>query len=408
MASGHAGRPGRQHTGNGDQMEYRRFGKTEYRMPVISCGGMRFQQGWKDDDPVSDESQRNVEACVKKALDLGIYHIETARGYGTSEYQLGKILPQLPRDEILVQTKVGPDKDVAKFCANFEKSMELLRLDYVDIFSFHGVNAPEELEATMICMETAQRWKAEGRIRDIGFSTHGTPELVRRAIETDAFEHVNLHWYYIYQDHWSNIQEARRRDMGVFIISPNDKAGMLYKPSPKLVDLCDPLHPMVFNGLFCLARPEVHTLSCGVSVPEDFDIHMRTIELLPRARELAEPIEQRLHEELVRALGEDWVESWQEGLPPVEETPGEINIEWILRLRNLALAFDMAEYGKMRYNLLGNGGSWFQGNQAGNLDEVDLTGALRNSPHAAVIPGYLREAHELLHGEEVKRLQTDA
>jgi predicted aldo/keto reductase-like oxidoreductase len=135
---------------------------------------------------------------------------------------------------------------------------------------------------------------------------------------------------------------------------------------------------------------------------------MRTIELLPRARELAEPIERRLYEELARVLGGEWTETWQAGLPRVEETPGEINIEWILRLRNLALAFDMVEYGKMRYNLLGNGGSWFQGNQAGNLDQVDLSEALRDSPHAGVIPGYLREAHELLHGEEVKRLQTDA
>ena len=35
-------------------------------------------------------------------------HIETARGYGSSEYQLGFILPSFPRDEIMVQTKIGP------------------------------------------------------------------------------------------------------------------------------------------------------------------------------------------------------------------------------------------------------------------------------------------------------------
>jgi len=72
-------------------MEYRRFGRTDFQIPVISCGGMRYQESWKDDDPVSDESQKNLEACIRKALDLGINHIETARGYGTSEYQLGKI-----------------------------------------------------------------------------------------------------------------------------------------------------------------------------------------------------------------------------------------------------------------------------------------------------------------------------
>ncbi|HNT86859.1 MAG TPA: aldo/keto reductase, partial [Candidatus Hydrogenedentes bacterium] len=334
-------------------MEYRRFGKTELQIPVISCGGMRFQQGWKEDEPIAEDSQRNVEACVRRSLELGINHVETARGYGTSEMQLGKILPTLPRDQIIVQTKVGPKKEVKEFIDTFEKSMSLLRLDYIDLFSFHGINDEATLEATLACLDTAQQWKREGRIRDIGFSTHGGVEIVRKAIEQDVFEHVNLHWYFIYQDHWENILEARRRDMGVFIISPNDKAGMLYRPSEKLLRLCEPLHPMVFNGLFCLARPEVHTLSCGVARPEDFDIHMETVRLLPRARETVAPIERRLREEMARVLGEDWAATWDQGLPRWHEAPGEVNIEWILRLRNLVLAFDMLEYAKMRYNLLG-------------------------------------------------------
>lgn len=388
-------------------MEYRRFGKTEFKLPVITCGGMRFQQSWKDDDPITHESQANVEACVRRALGLGINHIETARGYGTSECQLGKILPQLPRSDIYVQTKVGPSKDVQKFSDTFEHSMSLLRLDYVDIFSFHGVNDDETLEATMACLDTAQRWKREGRIRDIGFSTHGGVDIVRKAILTDAFEHVNLHWYFIYQDHWQNILEARNRDMGVFIISPNDKAGMLYKPSQKLVQLCAPLHPMVFNGLFCLSYPEVHTLSCGVSRPEEFDIHMETVKLLPRVHDVLPAIEKRLKDEMARVLGDAWVETWDKGLPKWNEVPGEINIEWVLRLRNLALAFDMIEYGKMRYNLLGNGGNWFPGQSASKVRELDLSTCLRHSPHATTIPELLAETDAMLGGNPVKRLQEN-
>jgi len=66
-------------------MQYRRFGRTEYRMPVFSCGGMRYQQSWKTGDPVSDENQANLEACIRRSVELGINHMETARGYGTSE-----------------------------------------------------------------------------------------------------------------------------------------------------------------------------------------------------------------------------------------------------------------------------------------------------------------------------------
>ena len=386
-------------------MKYRRFGKTEIDVPVISCGGMRFQHGWNNDDEVPEESQRNVEACVRRALDLGINHIETARGYGTSERQLGEFLPSLPRDEMVVQTKVGPQAKPKEFAAVFEFSMGLLKLDYIDIFSFHGINTQECLDNTMACLDLAQGWKEQGRIRHIGFSTHGPTNVIVKAIQTGVFEHVNLHWFYFFQDKWAAILEARKQDMGVFIISPNDKGGLLYQPSEKLIELTAPLHPMVFNGLFCLSRPEVHTLSCGVSKPEDFDIHMDTVEKLDQAAELVAPIQRRLESEMERVHGKEWVETWRVGLPEPHETPGEINIPSALWLRNLALAFDMVEFGKMRYNLLGGGGNWFPGNKADKLADVDLTECLEESPHAAVIPDMLAETHALLGGEQKKRLQ---
>lgn len=386
-------------------MEYRRFGKTEFRMPVISCGGMRYQHSWKGSDEVPPESQESVEACIFRALELGINHFETARGYGTSEEQLGRILPKIPRDEILVQTKVGPSDDLDKFKEAFEKSIGLLKMDYLDIFSFHGINNEETLEQALHCMPTVQAWKKEGRIRAIGFSTHGPCNATVKAIETGLFDSINLHWYYIFQENWPAIEAATRHDMGVFIISPNDKGGKLYEPSDKLVELCDPLHPMVFNGLFCLSHPEVHTLSCGVARASDFDVHMDTIENLGRAQEAIAPIIERLESEMAKVLGTEWAQSWEDGLPGLSDTPESINIRWILRLRNLALAYDMYAYGKMRYNMLGNGGHWFPGNNAEKADEIDFSVCLRNSPHADTIPAALAEAHALLSGKEGKRLQ---
>ncbi len=387
-------------------MKYRRFGKTELQIPVISCGGMRFQESWNSADPISDESQRTVQGCVDRALELGINHFETARGYGTSEEQLGRILPQLPREELIVQTKVGPMPDVGKFADTFEKCMRLLKLDYVDLFSFHGINNAACIEDTKTCLDTALEWQRQGRIRHIGFSTHGGTQDIINAIEMDCFDYLNLHWYYIFQDNWPAIEAATKRDMGVFIISPNDKGGKLYDVPEKLVGLTKPFHPMVFNGLFCLSHPEVHTLSCGVSKASDFDIHMETVERLDDAAALVAPIIERLESAMEDALGVEWARTWQDGLPDWSETPGEIHVPWILRLRNLALAYDMTDYGKMRYNLLGNGGHWFPGNKADKLDEVDLSAALQDSPHAARIPEYLADAHSILAGEAGKRLQA--
>src|ERR1700728_3761567 len=111
-------------------------------MPVLSCGGMRYQFKWQDTAlaDIPPDNQANLEATVHRALELGINHIETARGYGTSELQLGRILPSIPRDKIIVQTKIGPGATHKEFYDNFEKSMKNLGLDHVDLLSIHGIN----------------------------------------------------------------------------------------------------------------------------------------------------------------------------------------------------------------------------------------------------------------------------
>lgn len=390
-------------------MLYRRFGRTELQMPVFSCGGMRYQFKWQDvpDSEIPADSQANLEATIRRAVELGINHIETARGYGTSEIQLGRILPQFPREEIIVQTKVCPVADADEFRQTFEQSLQNLQLDYVDLLGLHGINHGESLDYSIRpggCLEVAQQLQKEGKVKFIGFSTHGSKDLIVEAINTNKFDYVNLHWYYINQWNWEAITAAQHHDMGVFIISPSDKGGMLYKPPQKLVNLCAPLSPMVFNDLFCLSHPEVHTLSLGAARPQDFDEHLKSLEYLNRAEEILPPILRKLEQEAIATLGEDWVKTWDSNLPTFEETPGQVNIPVILWLLNLAIAYDLIDYAKMRYNLLGHGSHWFPGSKADRLEELDLRPSLANSPHADKIPHKLAQAHEMLAGAEVKRL----
>src|SRR5690606_38652314 len=118
-------------------MLYRRFGRTELDMPVFSCGGMRYQHKWQDVPlaEVPDENQANLEATIRKSIDVGIHHIETARGYGSSERQLGLILPKFPREKLIVQTKIAPEDDPAKFTAHFMESLDRLQLSHVDLLA---------------------------------------------------------------------------------------------------------------------------------------------------------------------------------------------------------------------------------------------------------------------------------
>jgi hypothetical protein len=390
-------------------MLYKRFGRTEIQMPVFSCGGMRYQYKWQDVIPeeIPRDNQENLEAVIRRSVELGINHIETARGYGTSEMQLGKILPQFPREKLIVQTKVSPVADPQEFRKTFEKSLAYLQLDYVDLFSLHGINNAEIWDYSIReggCLEVAKQLQSEGKIKFIGFSTHGPTDIILQAINSNQFDYVNLHWYYINRQNWAAIEAATKLDMGVFIISPSNKGGLLYQPPKKLVDLCAPLSPMVFNDLFCLSHPQVHTLSIGAAKSTDFDEHLKTLELLDNAAEILPPIISRLESEAINILGEDWVKTWETNLPTWEETPGEVNMRVILWLLNLALAYDMIDYGKMRYNLLGQADHWFPGNRADRLDELDLRECLVNSPQAEKIPQMLAKAHDILGSAEIKRL----
>jgi len=392
-------------------MQYRRFGRTNLSMSVFSCGGMRYQHSWKD-VPLADiptANQTNLEATIRRALELGINHIETARGYGTSEIQLGQILPTLPRDGLIVQTKVSPTADPEDFRRTLTQSLDNLKLDTVDLLGIHGINTAELLDWTLRpggCLEVAQEFQRQGRVRFIGFSTHAPTGVILQAIESDQFDYVNLHWYYINQDNWPAIAAAQRHDMGVFIISPSDKGGHLYNPPQTLADLCAPLIPMVFNNLFCLSRPQVHTLSVGAARPTDFDEHLKTLPLLSDPEAHLAPVITRLEDQARTVLGATWLNHWRDGLPTPEDTPGQVNIPVILWLRNLLLAYDMEEFAKARYNLLGNGGHWFPGQKAETVQELDLADCLRHSPYAQDIPALLADTHQRLAGQAMARLSN--
>ncbi len=394
----------------------RRFGRTELAMPVFSLGGMRFQQSWSDlpAAEISPDSQCNLQEILEAAVAAGFHHIETARGYGTSERQLGRLLPLVPDRDRILQTKVAPDPDPARFEAELALSFQRLAVERVDLLSLHGINTAELLEQTLRpdgCLEVARRWQVEGRIGHVGFSTHAPLPVILEAIASDAFAYINLHWYYIRQGNSPALEAARAHDMGVFLISPTDKGGHLHTPSARLEQLCAPLHPIVMNDLFCLAHPAVHTLSVGAAQASDLQLHLQAARLLDQAPTLLPPILERLEQARIEALGAPWLASWQQGLPPWEQTPGGINLPVLLWLHNLLEAWDLEGYCQARYRLLGNGGHWFPGENADALDqtvsEADLLAVLEGSPWAERIPGQLRALRRRLGGGMARRLQVE-
>jgi len=384
---------------------YRRFGRTEIDMSVFTCGGMRAQQSWLRSARVSAASQANVDGVVARALAVGVNHFETARGYGTSEAQLGKALAKHPRDAFVLQTKLRPNEDQAAFEAQLEESFSLLGVDHIDLLSLHGLNSPNCVDLTLRAggsWEVADRFRRAGRIRHIGFSTHAPTRLLLDIIRSDRFDYVNLHAYYLFQDNLPAVAAARERDMGVFVISPTDKGGRLYAPSDKLRALTAPLSPMAFNDLWCLSQMDVHTLSLGAAVPSDFDAHVEALALLDDAPRLLPPIVARLEAAYADALGADFARRWSQGVPEWTELPGKINVRRILWLYNLVRAYGLIHFAQERYISMSADNHWVPGARAVDFNDTEMTAALPESPFRAEIPELLRRAHEMLYNPTVK------
>ncbi len=373
-------------------------------MPVFSCGMMRSMFSWQDMDNSSIPylRQQQMAEIVDTALKNGITHLETARGYGSSERQLGQILADHERDSFILQTKVGIEDDPDRFTANVEDSLQRLGQDRVNLLALHGINDYQSLWQACRpggCLAAARALQARGKADWIGFSGHGDVKVIQQAIEhrgDNGFDFLNLHWYTIFQRNSPALAAAKAQDMGVFIISPTDKGGMLQDSPKKLQAASLPLTSMQFNDIFCLQREEVHTISLGPSCPEDFKDHLTLLDRLD-------------DRELIRRIYGNWIvmmeESsgmerpdglWQQ-LPNWQQTPGYINIGFILWLYNLAQGWDLLDFARERYKKLGHDMPWVAGNNGADADRFQLDDiAKRVGLSGQELTAALIKAHGLL------------
>lgn len=374
-------------------MHYRRFGKTNLPLSVFSLGTMRCLA-----------SEENAKATLEQAVSLGINHIETARGYGKSEEYLGRILKSglsVRREQLYVTTKLPPTPDAETMHHWIAESLERLQLDYLDCLAIHGVNTEEHLnwiQQPEGCMKAVREAVREGKVRFVGFSTHAPLNLILATLDTDLFDFVNLHYYYFFQRNELALERAREKDMGIFIISPADKGGQLYAPPETLSQLCKPFSPLELNYRFLLSDPRITTLSVGAAHPAELTEILELRNWTSPSTEAETATLQQLETHLRQTLNTDYCSQCYQCLP----CPEAINIPEILRLRNLAVAYDMSEFGQYRYRMFENAGHWFPGKKGNRC--TDCGDCLPRCPEQLNIPALLRDTHQRLNGSPRRRL----
>jgi predicted aldo/keto reductase-like oxidoreductase len=374
-------------------MQYRRFGKTNLHLSVFSLGAMRY---------LADS--KNAYQTIEKAFSLGINHIETARGYGKSEEYIGEAIKtglSVPRSQFYLMTKISPTPDAETMGQHIKESLQRLNTDYVDCLGIHGINTAEHLEWITNkngCMQAVQEAVKDGKVRHVGFSTHAPLDVLLAAINTDLFTFVNLHYYYFFQRNLPAIELAAQKDMGIFIISPADKGGRLYTPPDKLREICQPLTPLEMNYRFLLSDSRITTLSVGPANPTELIEPLKVADNVGELTSAEMNVFHRLEQEKTTVLGTDKCSQCFACLP----CPEKINIPEALRLRNLAVAYDMEDYSKYRYGMFENAGHWFPGMKASRCTECG--DCLPRCPEKLAIPDLLKDTHERLQGNAGRRL----
>jgi uncharacterized protein len=369
-------------------MEYRRFGRTNLPLSVLSLGTMRCA------------SAEAMTATVAAAMAGGMNHLETARGYGQSEVYLGQALQALGgRERLYLTTKIPPMADAGAMTAAIQDSLDRLQVDYIDCLAIHGLNTPLHWEWVKSgSLQAVRSALSSGQIRHVGFSTHGPLELIEDVIGSGWFEFVNLHYSVFFQRNAPALALAQAQDLGVFIISPGDKAGMLYQPPDRLTELCHPLSPLAVNYRFLLSDPRITTLSVGPAVPVELEGPLGLADRVGPLSAAEQQILARLELTQREALATDRCSQCYACLP----CPEGIHIPEVLRLRNLAVAYDMQPFGEYRYGMFEKAGHWFPGTKGNRC--TDCGDCLPRCPEALDIPRLLRDTHARLNGQPRRRL----
>jgi len=231
--------------------------------------------------------------------------------------------------------------------------------------------------------------KEEGIIKHVGFSTHGSLDTIKDAISTDLFEFVNLHYYYFYQRNAAAVKLAEEKNLGVFIISPNDKGGQLYKAPDKIRKAIPHASPIQWNARFCLSHPGIHTLSFGMTDSAHFDemngIFPTSVPLINEDKASKQRLDTMVNDDPYASF-----DAYQ-----LDNDPSDLDIPLLLHWRKLWKCYDLLDFAKYRYKELKTPNHWVPGVFATPeaIDKIDFSKVPGHIP----LKEMLNELHQALY-----------
>ena len=196
---------------------------------MLGMGTMRLPVVDGDDTKIDEAAAAEM---VAYAMEHGINYYDTAWGYhsGNSELVMGKILSGYPREKFYLATKF-PGYDLSnmdKVEEIFEKQLEKCRVDYFDFYLFHNVcemNIDAYLNEKYGIYDYLVKQKENGRIRHLGFSAHGSYDVMKRFLDAygEKMEFCQIQLNYLdwtFQDAKAKVELLKEHGIPVWVMEP--------------------------------------------------------------------------------------------------------------------------------------------------------------------------------------------
>lgn len=312
------------------------------KLSALGMGCMRFPVCENDDSKIDVEATRDM---IAYAMQKGINYFDTAWVYhgGNSERIMGEILKDYPRDSFYLATKFpGFDlSNIDKVEEIFEAQLKKCQVEYFDFYLFHNVcemNIDAYLDPKYGIFDYLMEQKKNGRIRHLGFSTHGTLDTMKRFLNAYGSEmefcQIQLNWLdWHFQNAKGKVEFLNQYHIPIWVMEPV-RGGSLAKLEPEYEEKLKTLRPKAtvpeWAFRFLQSVKGVTVTLSGMSNFEQLKENIGTYET-----------DQALNQEEINALFEIFTAMTSKNKLPctacrycTTHCPMELDIPWLIELYN--------------------------------------------------------------------------
>jgi hypothetical protein len=267
-------------------MRTHEFGKRSgFDVPNVSIGAMRLPAD------VDDAIQ-----LIRHAIDHGLRYIDTSRGYGESEWILGRALKDGYREKVILSTKwspwikpLRPDDDASADSVRrrIEESMRRLDVEYLDFYQIWNINSREAHDKAVApggFVDGIRKAREEGLVGHIGFTSHDSVEnLIEYIAQDDWIEILLVTYNFLNAKYAPVLKAAHEAGIGTVTMNPVG-GGRLTEESEILMGLArevgaESVPEMAIR--YVLSNSDIDTMLCGMSKISDVDHSIASVERGP-------------------------------------------------------------------------------------------------------------------------------